>query len=307
MTLFYSSQPESLPLELPPGTRYNGVLTNGCLPGGARLVDGRYIGLIRRDDGTSDAGSVSPQQILWRKVPVVGGEAKEEPWKVGEELEGRSRVGGAHRGRFAGFDIEGYAILECANGLSYEVDGKRVNGFYVTRESLRRLSAPTPSVPSLADGSFGPVICADCGEEITNPLEACARIQVVNGVNVYLPGTFHAKCPESAPTPSVPEPVATPTPKVDLCACGQSARGSLDFDGSPICSDCSAMVADLAGAAGTAELRGKALAKAHRELRRIEHTNADLDRPLLKLGGRFGKRVPVTHPAAWPSVGDDEP
>jgi hypothetical protein len=36
-------------------------------------------------------------------------------------------------------------------------------------------------------------------------------------------------------------------------------------------------------------------------------TLADLDRPMLKLGGRFGRSVPVTHPVSWPSVGDDEP
>jgi hypothetical protein len=127
----------------------------------------------------------------------------------------------------------------------------------------------------------------------------------------------HTACPRkslvrrlSAPTPSAPvvvsQRIATPEPKGDPCACGQSARDSLDFDGSPICSDCSSMVADLAGVGG-AELRGKALAKAHRGLRRLEQTKADFDRPMLKVGGRFGKRVEMTHPTTWPSVGDDEP
>jgi hypothetical protein len=32
----------------------------------------------------------------------------------------------------------------------------------------------------------------------------------------------------------------------------------------------------------------------------------DLGRPMLKLGGRFGKVVPVTHPATWPSQSDED-
>ncbi len=38
----------------------------------------------------------------------------------------------------------------------------------------------------------------------------------------------------------------------------------------------------------------------------IKQHLADLDRPLLKLGGRFGKKVEMTHPAGWPEGSDHE-
>lgn len=110
---------------------------------------------------------------------------------------------------------------------------------------------------------------------------------------------------ETAKVAQPPASVATP------CACGQTAwRDETDYDGSPICGDCSSMVAELAGTDGGGEagLRGAALARAHRKL---EQTKEDLDRPLrIPANKKAVERLRRETDAAlrvWPSAGDDEP
>jgi hypothetical protein len=92
--------------------------------------------------------------------------------------------------------------------------------------------------------------------------------------------------PPSVPEPAHngrPEPVATPTPKADPYATGypetEIARMQAEHD-----------------------------ARLAKRRRFTADTLADFDRPMLKLGGRFGRRVEMTHPATWPSLeGSDEP
>jgi hypothetical protein len=234
MTLYHSAQPESLPPSLPPGTRYQGVLTNGCFPNGAHLVDGRYLGHIRRDDGTDDPGSVSPQQILWRKVPVVGGEAALE-LQVGETWETNtcalprqmtvSRIG----------NNPGYLYIYVQD------DG--VTAEYARSQLIRRLSAPTQSVPE-PDTILGPW---RAGPPVAEPEH------VIRGVTD--PYALH--------------------------------RFTND---------------DASVAAKMAERDARAAKR-----RRFTANNLrDLDRPLLKLGGRFGKVVTNTHPRGWPEGSDHE-
>ena len=93
--------------------------------------------------------------------------------------------------------------------------------------------------------------------------------------------------------PSVAEPVATPTPKADPY---ETHRAELlekhGFEN------------DLHVRHQTdAEQYPAFLKRKAREAQALR----DFDRPLLKLGGRFGKRVEMTHPAAWPEADEGEP
>jgi hypothetical protein len=158
----------------------------------------------------------------------------------------------------------------------------RANQCNAVRSTLsRRLStAPTPSVPDLGK----PLICGDCGKEIANPLEGCERtvFNEATGRNCLMPGNFHAKCPEPA-TP--PERKGDPYARDPFT--GRLPNGK----------------SDMAFAEWSAQQD-----KRHAAMRaKLDQTKADLDRPMLKLGGRFGKAVEMTHPISWPSVGDDEP
>lgn len=91
--------------------------------------------------------------------------------------------------------------------------------------------------------------------------------------------------------PSVTEPIAPPTPRVAAVVPKlHDPDGRYPHTGFPSAQD----------------LENHAVAR-DRDIAAIKQHLADLGRPLLKMGGRFGKRVPVTHPTTWPSVGDDEP
>lgn len=109
---------------------------------------------------------------------------------------------------------------------------------------------------------------------------------------------------KAAPSEVQGEKVQAPS---EPCQCGQSAwRDEKDFDGSPLCGDCSSMVADLALVAGSAELRGRALQLAHRK---YQQTKEDLGRStrsrLVAVGGKYGRKVPL--PERWALAEEDEP
>jgi hypothetical protein len=141
------------------------------------------------------------------------------------------------------------------------------NGYEVLVSTLRRLSAP-PSVPE-------PVLthpCCNCGASVTRQSNAAERGEM-------------AICRPCKVGAIARKPVATPTPKADPYTAHQSR-----------CSD-----ADIS------ELTASYEATQAKRRRFTADTLADFDRPLLKMGGRFGKVVPVTHPSSWPEADEGEP
>jgi hypothetical protein len=283
MTLFYSSQPKSLPPSLPPGTRYKfGDKPDmaGCFPDGANLQLGAvYTGRVIRDDNTrGPCVVIDSKHIDWRKVPVVGGEESLEP-QVGETWEAFECDGSRCEVVLVSFEnarSDGHGYWACKHTerhWGYSNPGPRVENL---RQLIRRLSAPTPSVPE-PNPYNGRLICDDCGKELM-ALDACARTTTDprTGRIVRLPGAFHAKCPE---------PVATPTPKEDPYRA--ASRDDVDMAAAMVKHD-----------AITAKRR-----------RFTADTLADFDRPLrLRTGGRFSRTVAAGHPSTWKSnEGADEP
>jgi hypothetical protein len=242
MTLYYSKQPTTLPPSLPPGTRYKfaeALSTQGCFPDGAKLNGELYVGKTRRDDGTErDEMSIHASYIHWRKVPMVGGEAADREFSVGDYVEALTTEGSIHG---AGVSVRGW--LQCIDDF---VIGSSALCF--AREDL------DSGLPS-----------------------ATVRTESIRRL--------------SAPTPSVPEPVATPTPKVGPDPYGTKGRPE----------------ADKLVAAATYMVDAISAKRARFTADTLDGFGSnDLDRPLLKLGGRFGKRIENSHPRGWPEGSDHE-
>jgi hypothetical protein len=307
MTLFYSSQPETLPLELPPGTRYQfggSAYESGCFPDGAKLGGGCIYGgrIIRGDDSACDQALVKAEHILWRKVPVVGGEESLEP-QVGETW----ALDASYKGTT--ITIRGITLGD------YPFVGDN-GGNFARCELVRRISsAPTPSVPEPVTvrfyekdpgvGNYPAILGPGSRDTMSTPRDVsgwvfgAARPGFDDGYYPTHPHEGSGVCAWAVNWSTVPAPapvvvskrIATPEPKEDPYT---SRRLETD----------DAAIADV-----MLKLDEKRAAKRRRFTADTldGFGRNDLDRPLLKMGGRFGRVVPVTHPTTWPSVGDDEP
>ncbi len=262
--------PSPLPETLPAGTRYSmRHPAIGCFPNGATLTEGgrNYTGYIVRDDGSESAdGCVAAAHIDWSSVPTPAQPVEPK----GDEWKVGDRAWHT-MGKQECVLVEQNPSASMRGAwfakFGDEPDEQRVP---VLEMFLRRLSPqPTGEGPSVAE-----LRCSGC-------LRECDVL--TSGFCRYCyRATAEQVAERRRANPFANEPVATPTPKRDPYRA--ASRDDADVAAAMVKHD-----------AITAKRR-----------RFTADTLRDLDRPMLKLGGRFGKRVEMTAPSTWPEGSDHE-